>query len=109
MAQAWTGPIPLTRCQLEALQVLHELVDVQGLQPTYLEIGCELELVGKSGVSRVLRSLEEKGWIELAVRPPRIRLLLPPPMLPDVGLEFVGRFDDGALQAAYQASLTEGA
>ncbi|MGF7176504.1 LexA family protein [Azospirillum doebereinerae] len=107
MAQVWTGPIPLTTKQLEALQVLHELVDQQGMQPTYSQLANELELTAKSSVCRVLHQLCEKGWITLEPHANRIRILHPPPILPDCEMAFVGCFEDARLLAEFLASLDE--
>lgn len=85
----WTGPIPLTRRQLELLQILHELILVQRLVPTYDDLAIELELAGKSSVCRLVYQLVEKGWVTLEPCRGHIQVLHPPTIIPDFGLELV--------------------
>lgn len=82
---AWGGPLPLTPRQLEALQVVYELIEVLGVLPTYQQIGVELGTTSKGSVARVLYRLRDGGWIKLDHRRGAdcIVVLVPPPVMPD--------------------------
>lgn len=85
----WSGPVPLTRRQLEVLQVIHELIVVQRLVPTYDDLAIELELAGKSSVCRLVYQLAEKGWVTFEPCRGRLQVLHPPTFIPDFDLEFI--------------------
>lgn len=84
-AHAWGKPLPLTPRQLEALQVIFELLDVLGEAPTYAQIGVELGTTSKGTVARMLYALRDRGWIRLDHRrgTDRLILLSLPPVMPD--------------------------
>lgn len=82
------GTFPLTQRQLECARVIDELTTALGRSPLVVEIAYELD-VGPSNVIRLLKLLEERGWLQ-----PRagnavhaIRLAHRPPPLEEVDVE----------------------
>ena len=54
----------LTRKQNELLTYLINEIEKNGVSPSYEEICKELHLKSKSGIHRIIKSLEERGFIE---------------------------------------------
>ena len=54
----------LTRKQNELLNYLIECIESNGITPSYEEICDALSLKSKSGIHRIVKSLEERGFIE---------------------------------------------
>jgi len=54
----------LTRKQNELLTFLISEIEKNGVSPSYEEICRELHLKSKSGIHRIIKSLEERGFIE---------------------------------------------
>ena len=54
----------LTRKQNELLTYLINQIEKNGISPSYEEICKELNLKSKSGIHRIIKSLEERGFIE---------------------------------------------
>ena len=54
----------LTRKQNELLTYLISEIEKNGVSPSYEEICTELNLKSKSGIHRIIKSLEERGFIE---------------------------------------------
>ncbi len=54
----------LTRKQNELLTYLISEIERNGVSPSYEEICKELNLKSKSGIHRIIKSLEERGFIE---------------------------------------------
>jgi repressor LexA len=59
-----TGVIMLTVKQNQLLNYLIIRIEKYGVSPSYEEICKELELKSKSGIHRIVKSLEERGYIE---------------------------------------------
>lgn len=83
------APASLTPLQLHAMQVLVELMDGTAVAPSLDDLAEELDLRSKSGALRLLRGLEERGWIaRIPHRARAITILCRPPM-PDFDVTFV--------------------
>ena len=54
----------LTRKQNELLNYLIECIESNGITPSYEEICSALSLKSKSGIHRIVKSLEERGFVE---------------------------------------------
>ena len=54
----------LTKKQNQLLSFLIKRIEVDGVSPSYEEICLELSLKSKSGVHRIVKSLEERGYVE---------------------------------------------
>lgn len=83
------APLSLTPLQRHAMQVLVEVMDTTAVAPTLADLADELDLRSRSSAFRLLKGLEERGWI--ARRPNRhraITILHRPPM-PDFDVTFV--------------------
>ena len=82
------GTFPLTQRQLECARVIDELTTALGRSPLVFEIAYELD-VGPSNVIRLLKHLEERGWLQHRARNAvhAIRLTRQPPPLEDVEIE----------------------
>lgn len=59
-----TAPFALTPRQREVLDVLIRVHDATGITPSFQEIADEVGLGSKSGVSRIMDALEQRGWIQ---------------------------------------------
>ena len=53
----------LTRKQRDLLKLIHERIQADGIVPSYDEMRVELNLKSKSGVHRLVKALEERGYI----------------------------------------------
>ena len=58
------GEIMLTKKQNELLTYLIKCIESEGVTPSYEEICSALSLKSKSGIHRIVKSLEERGFIE---------------------------------------------
>ncbi len=78
----------LTRKQHELLLFIHERIRETGVSPSFEEMKEALDLKSKSGIHRLIKALEERGFIRRL--PNRARALeiarLPESTLPDSGL-----------------------
>ena len=54
----------LTKKQNQLLSFLIKRIEEEGISPSYEEICIELSLKSKSGIHRIVKSLEERGYIE---------------------------------------------
>ena len=54
----------LTKKQNQLLSFLIKRIEEDGISPSYEEICVELSLKSKSGIHRIVKSLEERGYIE---------------------------------------------
>ena len=54
----------LTKKQNQLLSFLIKRIEEEGISPSYEEICMELSLKSKSGIHRIVKSLEERGYIE---------------------------------------------
>ena len=54
----------LTKKQNQLLSFLIKRIEEEGISPSYEEICVELSLKSKSGIHRIVKSLEERGYIE---------------------------------------------
>ena len=54
----------LTKKQNQLLSFLIKRIEVEGISPSYEEICVELSLKSKSGIHRIVKSLEERGYVE---------------------------------------------
>lgn len=82
-------PLSLTPLQLHAMQVLAELMDTTAVAPSLDDLAAELGLRGKSGALRLLRGLEERGWIARTPHRARAITILHRPPMPDFDVTFV--------------------
>ncbi|HEV7283446.1 MAG TPA: hypothetical protein VGN75_01225 [Kaistia sp.] len=89
-AVAADAPLPLTRKQLAALRVIVEWHDTYSVVPSYNEIGCEMDLVSRSSVHRVVTELVDKRWLRRHPGRARCLQVLHRPPMPDFEeLEFL--------------------
>ena len=54
----------LTKKQNQLLSFLIKRIEEEGISPSYEEICIELSLKSKSGIHRIVKSLEERGYVE---------------------------------------------
>ena len=54
----------LTKKQNQLLSFLIKCIEEEGISPSYEEICMELSLKSKSGIHRIVKSLEERGYVE---------------------------------------------
>ena len=54
----------LTKKQNQLLSFLIKRIEEEGISPSYEEICMELSLKSKSGIHRIVKSLEERGYVE---------------------------------------------
>ena len=54
----------LTQKQNQLLSFLIKRIEKDGVSPSYEEICIELSLKSKSGIHRIVKSLEERGYVE---------------------------------------------
>ena len=54
----------LTNKQVQLLSFLIKRIELNGVSPSYEEICIELNLKSKSGIHRIVKALEERGYIE---------------------------------------------
>ena len=54
----------LTNKQNQLLSFLIQRIEQDGVSPSYEEICLELNLKSKSGIHRIVKALEERGYIE---------------------------------------------
>ena len=54
----------LTKKQNQLLSFLIKRIEEEGISPSYEEICIELSLKSKSGIHRIVKSLEERGFVE---------------------------------------------
>ncbi len=60
----------LTKKQNQLLSFLIKRIEEEGISPSYEEICIELSLKSKSGIHRIVKSLEERGYVErLQIKP----------------------------------------
>ncbi|WP_375549478.1 MarR family transcriptional regulator [Oceanicaulis alexandrii] len=59
-----TDPFSLTVRQQQVLDILITAIDTKGVTPSFQEIADAAHLGSKSGATRVLNALEQRGWIE---------------------------------------------
>ena len=53
----------LTRLQLQAMQVIQELTDRDGVSPSHTEIADELDMASRSSVHRLIQHLVHRGYL----------------------------------------------
>lgn len=72
----------LTQRQLQLLNFIHDYYQEKGVSPSFDEMRRSMKLKSKSGIHRLVSSLEERGFIKrLAYRARAVELLKPPPNL----------------------------
>lgn len=70
----------LTKRQFQLLKFIHDYHCEKGVSPSYDEMRRAMDLKSKSGIHRLVSSLEERGFIKrLAYRARAVELLKPPP------------------------------
>ena len=65
----------LTRKQHELLMFIHERLKESGIPPSYEEMKAALNLKSKSGIHRLIMSLEERGFIRRLPNRARARFI----------------------------------
>lgn len=75
--------ISLTKCQGDALAVIAEIIEAEGVAPSRRELGAELDLRSTNSVHQLIVGLEDRGAIRRV--PGRQRaleiLVMPPPRI----------------------------
>ena len=70
----------VTSKQLECARVIHAFIEKEGFGPSYDNIKDGLGLKAKSGITRLIDGLEERGWrTRVPFRAHSIRMLVVPP------------------------------
>ena len=96
----------LTRKQYELLVYIHERLKETGIPPSFDEMKDALDLRSKSGIHRLIKALEERGFIKrLPNRARAIEVIrLPESMQPTVGIG-AGRSRGGFSPSVIEGSL----
>lgn len=80
------APLPgLSRRQVEFMQVLQELVDRDGVTPSYDDLARELEMPSKSTVAHLVEQLEGRGYLRRVPHKRRSLAILRRVPMPDFG------------------------
>lgn len=75
-------PYGLTRTQYDTMQVLQELIALDGQPPSLDELGAELGLTSRANVHKQLTALRDRGyidWLPCKRRSVTVRVPLPVP------------------------------
>ena len=59
----WCGAVMLTKKQLELLRFIKGRMEQDGIPPSFDEMKDALQLASKSGIHRLVKALEERGYI----------------------------------------------
>ncbi len=99
----------LTRKQCELLNFIHRNLQETGVSPSFEEMKSALDLRSKSGIHRLIRALEERGFLRRL--PHRARALevlkLPDDATPREARSFKPSVVEGGKQAEYHAPVRE--
>ena len=94
----------LTKKQLDLLQFIHQRVGETGVPPSFDEMKEALQLASKSGIHRLIKALEERGYIRRLPNRARAVEILKMPDLPKAGGGFSPRVIEGGRGPAKPAS-----
>lgn len=93
-------PYGLTSKQYYCLCVIQELTDKHGVSPIYDEIAHELEIRSKSGIARLVKGLEERGYLtRIPARARSLMILRRVPMPVEAEIVLAEACDDAAIAA----------
>ncbi len=62
----FVSSIPLSTSEAKVYDFIYKSVGISGISPTYREIKKNLEKVSLGNINRILRSLEQKGYLEVS-------------------------------------------
>lgn len=86
----------LTKKQLELLQFIHDRVGETGVPPSFDEMKSALDLASKSGIHRLIKALEERGYIRrLPNRARAVEIVKMPELMPSRGAGFSPKVIEG--------------